>query len=118
MRGGQHVEHLISAGGEADEHAAAIRGCVLARYQAQLHEAIHQFNSGMMSKLQTFGQFSYGYQLPPRKTFDCQQGLMLLGSESSAFGSVLAESQELAEGMAEGGEVFEFGFGKTFAWAH
>ena len=118
MRGGQQVKHVFSVLSEVDEHAATVGACVLARYQPDLHEAVNQLNSRVMPELQTFGQFPDAYTIPPGKTFDRQECLMLLRSESSTFRGFLAETEELPEGMAKRSEVFEFGFRESFALAH
>jgi hypothetical protein len=65
----------------------------------------------MMPDLQALSQLANGNRFASGKALDCEEGLVLLGSEAGFFGGVFAEMQEPAQGVAERGEGFVFGPG-------
>ncbi len=71
-----------------------------------------------MAELETFSQFAHRYDVTSGKTLDGQQRLMLLRSNARPLGGIIAETQELSQGVAKCGEVLVLSFGKCFTRCH
>lgn len=78
-----------------DLHLSAVCGGRLTLHQFQIHEAVKEFDRAMVPQLQSLREFANGNGIPPRKAFDREQSLMLLGRDPGASGSILTKTQKL-----------------------
>jgi hypothetical protein len=63
-----------------------------------------------MAQLKSIRELTERNPVASGKSFDCQEGLVLLGREAGAMGRVFAEAEEAPERIAKGRQRFKLGF--------
>jgi len=107
--GGKLFKDFFSTGRERQIDLPAIRRPGFARDQAFRHQAVRQFHGAVVAHPQSLGQLADGEAVAARKSFDCQERLVLLRREAGALGGLFAEMQKLPQGVAERREGFVLG---------
>jgi len=77
-------------------------------------KAINQLDARMMSDLELPGQFPDSHLLPPGKSLDREQSLMLARSQTGNMGRVFTELQKLSKVIAKCRQPLVFGFCETW----
>ena len=108
MRGGKFGQHFFTASRQRELNLTPVILSRLTFQKAIRHQPVYQPNRAVMPYLQALGQFANRDAIAFRKTFDGEQRLMLLRSDSRCMRGVLAEPQKLPERVAQVGEGFIF----------
>ncbi len=104
MDGGQALDHLLAVAGEMQFDPTAVRRGRRASEQPAAHQAINQADRAMVADLQAISEFGDKGVVAPGKTLQDEEGLMLLHGQSGPAGGLLAEVQEYAQRVPDGGE--------------
>jgi hypothetical protein len=102
---GEAVEDPFAAPGEADMNSASVGVRVFAKNELQCNKTVNQSDGAVMATLEPFGQLADVNAFTAGKSFDGEQGLVLLRRDSRPSGGFLAEAQELAQRVTECREV-------------
>lgn len=85
---------------------AAVFCGVFAADKADFLHTIDEADGAVVGHAELFGEFADGHPVATGKALDGEEGLVLLGGYAVADGGGLAESEELAQGVAEFGKEF------------
>jgi hypothetical protein len=113
VEAGEAAEDAASFGGERDADDTAVLRVLRTAYESRLLGALDEADDGVVAFLEEFGELGDGGVAVRGEACDAEHELVLLGRDARLAGGIFAEVEELAEGVAEGGEVAE-GFGEGF----
>src|SRR5579871_3949509 len=105
-------QHLLAAGGEGDEHLAAVFRAATTRDQALPHQPVHQFDSAVMLYLQALGEVHDARLFMTGFALDGEHQLMLLRLDADAPGGLFTEALKTADLVAKLGQSLVIGAGK------
>lgn len=69
-------------------------------------QSIDEADGAVVGQLEAFGEFANGDVIALGKSFDGEEGLVLLRGQSGGVGGFFAEAEELTEGVTKCGEHF------------
>ena len=118
MHGGKFLQCFFTVTGELNEHLPPVLIGHRARQQFLHDHPVNQPDRAVMTKLQSFGQFTDGDTVAPRKPLDGQQCLMLLWSDAGSLRRRFAEMDESPKRIPKRREGFILPFAKFFKFFH
>jgi len=116
MNGGQALDHVLPVTREMQFNATSIGRRRGPAKKPAAHQAVDQTNGAVVFNLKVVSQFSDERVFASGKSFQGEEGLVLLDGEPGPPGSFLAEVQENPQGMANGGKRLIVGFTEANRW--
>ena len=107
----EFFQHASGAGGEPNEHLAAVFRVSRFGEEAVGFHPGHQTDGAVVPDLQLAGEFADRQGIAIRGTANDEHGLVLLRGHAGCEGGRLAKVKKVPEGMTEGGEVPVIGLG-------
>jgi hypothetical protein len=104
MGGSQGPQHVFAGRGDHHVDAAVIDRRRLASREAALLDPVNQSDCRVVLYLERFGKFADGRRLRANIAADCDQELVLLGSQPGISRGVLAEANKPPQGRPKGSQ--------------
>lgn len=111
MRHGEAFQDGVTARCQNQKNTPAVGAAGHPAHVTFGDQTVGQANRAVGEDLQPFRQFTQENPFAARKTFDGQQGLVVLGRNARLAGRPLAEAEKLTKRPTELGEPLIIGFG-------